>query len=178
MDVSYLIQKMQAANLPILTLREDGSFEMAEGATAEEAEQVQAIVDAYDPLVVLKVKAEAQVNFWANQAVMSLKILEPELFYVAMVSNIAFRLLVWNSLGKPEVPDPTRFVVTYSEAQAYSETSQPGMTAADLLRLQESRWTAMQTGFAAIVYKRRLALERIKLAQSEADIETALAGLA
>lgn len=68
-------------------------------------------------------------------------------------------------------------MVTYAEAQAYAETSQPEMTPADLLRLQETRWIAMQQGFAAIVYKRRLALERIKLATSEAEIASALSGL-
>lgn len=122
--------------------------------------------------------AESLVNTWANATVMALKIIEPELFYVAMVSNIAFRLLEWVQLGRPDEVDPGRFIVTASEAQAYAETSQPGMTPADLLRLQESRWTAMQQGFAAIVYKRRLALERIKLAVSEEEIASALGELA
>ncbi|MCQ3978072.1 MAG: hypothetical protein DPW09_31995 [Anaerolineae bacterium] len=129
----------------------------------------------------LKAEAEKTVNDWANQAVMGLKILEPELFYVAMVSNIAFRLLEWSTLGKPEEVDPIRFVVTHAEAQAYSETSAPGMTPADLLRLQEQKWNQMQQGFAAIVYKRRVALEKIKLAQPgeglEAELAAALAEL-
>lgn len=125
----------------------------------------------------LKAEAERQVNDWANQAVMALKILEPELFYVAMVSNIAFRLLEWNTLGKPEVVDPVRFVVTHAEAQAYAETSAPGMTPADLLRLQEQKWNQMQQGFAAIVYKRRLALEKIKLAQVGEGLEVELAAV-
>lgn len=121
--------------------------------------------------------AEAQVNLWANEAVMALKILEPELFYVAMVSNVAFRLLEWHSLGKPETIDPTRFIVTCAEAQAYAETSTPGMTPSDLLRLQEQKWTQMQQGFAAVVYKRRLALERIKLAEVGEGLETDLAAI-
>jgi hypothetical protein len=125
----------------------------------------------------LKAEAETQVNDWANQSVMALKILEPELFYVAMVSNVAFRLLEWNQLGKPEEVDPMRFVVTHSEAQAYSETSVPGMTPADLLRLQESRWHQMQQGFAAIVYKRRKALEKIKLAQPGQELEAELTAI-
>lgn len=125
----------------------------------------------------LKAEAECQVNEWANQAVMAMKILEPELFYVAMVSNVAFRLLEWNTLGKPEEVDPARFVVTHSEAQAYSETSAPGMTPADLLRLQESRWHQMQQGFAAIVYKRRKALEKIKLAQPGQELEAELTAI-
>jgi hypothetical protein len=124
-----------------------------------------------------KAAAEAKVNAWANQMVMSLKILEPELFYVAMVSNIAFRLLEWNSLGKPEEVDPVRFIVTHAEAQAYAETSAPGMTPADLLRLQESRWNQMQQGFAEVVYKRRLALEKIKLAQPGENLEAELAAI-
>ncbi|MBE7474347.1 MAG: hypothetical protein HS114_34890 [Anaerolineales bacterium] len=125
----------------------------------------------------LKAEAEKTVNDWANQAVMALKILEPELFYVAMVSNIAFRLLEWNTLGKPEEVDVMRFVVTHAEAQAYSETSAPGMTPADLLRLQESRWNQMQQGFAAIVYKRRLALEKIKLAPVDENLPDAMAAI-
>jgi hypothetical protein len=125
----------------------------------------------------LKAEAERRVNDWANQSVMALKILEPELFYVAMVSNIAFRLLEWNSLGKPEEVDPIGFVVTHAEAQAYSETSVPGMTPADLLRLQESRWHQMQQGFAAIVYKRRKALEKIKLAQPGQELEAELTAI-
>ncbi|MCL4301142.1 MAG: hypothetical protein KJ077_35750 [Anaerolineae bacterium] len=125
----------------------------------------------------LKAEAEAQVNQWANEIVVRLKIIEPELFYVAMVSNIAFRLLEWNSLGQPEAVDPARFIVTHSEAAAYAETSAPGMTPAGLLRLQESRWTAMQQGFAAIVYQRRLALERIKLAPVDENLPAALAGV-
>lgn len=125
----------------------------------------------------LKAEAEAQVNDWANQSVMTLKILEPELFYVAMVSNVAFRLLEWNSLGKPEEVDPVRFVVTHAEAQAYRETSAPGMTPADLLRLQESRWNQMQQGFATIVYKRRLALEKTKLAPVDESLSDALAAI-
>lgn len=106
-----------------------------------------------------------------------MKILEPELFYVAMVANVAFRLLEWNSLGKPEEVDPVRFVVTHAEVQAYSETSAPGMTPADLLRLQESRWNRMQQGFAAIVYKLRLALERIKLASVDENLPNVLAAV-
>lgn len=123
----------------------------------------------------LKAEAEAEVNKWANAMVVAMKIIEPELFYVAMVSNIAFRLLEWSTLGKPEEVDPVRFVVTHTEAQAYSETSAPGMTPTDLLRLQESRWNQMQQGFAAIVYKRRLALEKIKLAQVDEGLEVELA---
>jgi hypothetical protein len=69
----------------------------------------------------------------------ALKILEPELFYVAMVSNVAFRLLEWNSLGKPTELDPARFMVTLAEAQAFAETSQPAMTATQLLSLQETK---------------------------------------
>ncbi len=121
--------------------------------------------------------AEAEVNAWANEQVMALKILEPELFYVAMVANVAFRLLEWNSLGKPEEVDPARFVVTHAEAQAYAESSQPGMTPADLLRLQEVKWNQMQQGFAAVVYKRRLTLERIKLAEVGPGLEAKLAAI-
>lgn len=134
----------------------------------------------------LRSAAEAAVNAWANEAVMQLKILEPELFYVAMIANIALRLLEWNTLGKPEEVDPARFLVTIAEAQAYAETSAPGMTPADLLRLQEQKWGQMQQGFAAIVYQRRLALEQIKLAEPgenlgaelEAIIEQMKAGIA
>jgi hypothetical protein len=155
-------------------------YNLATGQTTEAEVSPDELIPT--PAEVLKAEAVAQVNTWANKRVMSLKILEPEMFYVAMVANVAFRLLEWNSLGKPEDVDPVRFIVTHAEAQAYSETSAPGMTPADLLRLQETRWNQMQQGFAAIVYKRRLALEKIKLAEPgeglEAELAAALAGLA
>jgi hypothetical protein len=125
----------------------------------------------------LKAEADSQVNTWANQKVMDYHILEPELFYVAMISNIAFRLLEWTQLGKPAQVDPLRFMVTYAEAQAYSETTMPGMTAADLLRLQETRWLQMQQGFAGIVYVRRLVLGQIELAAVDEELPAALASL-
>ncbi|MCK6625503.1 MAG: hypothetical protein L6R45_10045 [Anaerolineae bacterium] len=130
----------------------------------------------------LKTEAEAEVNKWANAMVVAMKIIEPELFYVAMISNIAFRLLEWNTLGKPETVDPQRFIVTHMEAQAYSETSAPGLTPTQLLAMQETKWGQMQQGFGMIVYKRRKALEKIKLAQVgeglEAELAAALAELA
>lgn len=125
----------------------------------------------------VKAGAEVQVNAWANAMVVAMKIIEPELFYVAMVSNIAFRLLEWNQLGQPDEVNPARFVVTHAEAQAYAETSQPLMTPAGLLRLQEQKWNQMQQGFAVIVYKRRLALEKIKLAQVGEGLEDELAAV-
>jgi hypothetical protein len=108
---------------------------------------------------------------------MAYHILEPELFYVAMIANIAFRLLEWTQLGKPETVDPLRFMVTHSEAQAYSETTVPEMTSADLLHLQEQRWLQMQQGFAGIVYVRRLILGQIELAPVDENLPAALAGL-
>jgi hypothetical protein len=130
---------------------------------------------------VAKAAAEEQITRWTNQTILALKMLEPELFYVAMLSNIAFGLLDWSAQGRPDEPDPVRHVVTYAEAQAYREahagTGNPeeAMTAKDLLLLQETRWNEMQQGFAAIVYQRRLALEKIKLAQPGENLEAELA---
>lgn len=135
----------------------------------------------------LKTQAEIQVNAWANEKVMTLKILEPELFYVAMVANVAFRLLDWNMSGRPESLDVSRFLVTHSEAQAYREahagkgTAEESITALDLLRIQEGRWLQMQQVFASVVFERRLALEKIKLATVgeglEAELDAILDGL-
>lgn len=131
----------------------------------------------------LKAGAEAEVNAWANRKVMAYKILEPELFYTAMVSNIAFTLLEWNNSGRPTEPDPTRFITTYAEAQAYREAHagqgdfEETITVQQLLMLQETRWTQMQNGFAAIVFTRRLALEKIKLATVDETLPDALAAI-
>lgn len=48
-DVTYLIQKITDAGLPILTLRDTGTFEMQPGATPQQTAAVQAIIDTYDP---------------------------------------------------------------------------------------------------------------------------------
>lgn len=125
----------------------------------------------------LKREAEIEVNQWVNTQVIALKILEPEIFYTAMVSNIAFSLLAWNAQGRPEELDPTQFIVTCAEAQAYAESSTPAMTPATLLRLQEEKWIQMQHGFATVVYKRRLALEKIKLATVDETLESVLAAI-
>lgn len=152
--------------------------------TLEELEAYAATPEFQETRAIpLKAAAEARVNEWANQMVMAYKILEPELFYVAMVANVAFRLLEWNNLGKPEEVDPTRFIVTHAEARAYREAhagqgdAEETMTPADLLRLQEERWNQMQQGFAAIVEKRRLALEKIKLAQPGESLPDALVAI-
>jgi hypothetical protein len=132
---------------------------------------------------VAKAAAEEQVNRWTNQTILALKMLEPELFYVAMVSNIAFGLLDWNAQGRPDEPDPVRNVVTYSEVQGYREahagTGNPeeAMTVKDLLLLQEQRWGQMQQGLATIVYMRRLALEKIKLTQPGESLQEELAAI-
>lgn len=154
----------------------------AKGAyNSELFEIIETEIDLFETILpkqsaaVRKKTTEKIVNRWANQTVVSLKILEPELFYVAMVANIAFRLLEWSNLGKPQTGlDSNRFMVTYAETQAFAETSLPGLTVGGMLAIQESKWMEMQQGFAGIVYKRRKALEQIKLAPNDENLDATL----
>lgn len=131
----------------------------------------------------LKTTAEAQVNAWANAKVIEFKILVDELFYVAMVANIGFLNTKWIQLGRPQTLDPLAFVCIHSEAQAYRDAHvglsdfESQMSAYQLAGVQETKWQEMQNGFAGIVYARRLALERIKLAPVTADLEALLANI-
>lgn len=139
-------------------------------------ECLQAISNQLDNPAQLKEWAIGYVNQWANKRVMDMHILEPELFYVAMVSNVAFRLLEWHAEGEPQELDSARYIITHSEAQAYREahaghgTPEETLTPYQLINIQDGRWSQMQAAFASIVFDRRFALETIKLAPPGPDL--------
>lgn len=128
----------------------------------------------------LKAAAADQVNAWAEAKIIQSGILVRQNFYGAMIANVAFSLLTWNAEGRPAEPDTDRFITTYSEAQAYRDahagagTPEENLTVQHLLQVQEGRWLQMQTGFAAILYARRYALEKIKLAATDETLPAAL----
>lgn len=121
--------------------------------------------------------AIGEINRQAQAEVVRRGILTNELFFAANVSDIGFLVTEWRGEGRPSEPDPTKYYRAYREAAAYAESSDPTMTPYKMLLTWEAQWNWMRQGFADLNYTRRLALERIKLATTEADIAAALAGL-
>ncbi len=125
----------------------------------------------------LQAWATAEINRQAQEEVIRRGILTDQLFFVANVSDIGFLLTEWRGEGRPADPDPVKYYRAHREAAAYTETSDPTMTPAKMLTIWEAQWNWMRQAFADLNYERRLALERIKLAQSETKIALVLAEL-
>lgn len=161
------------ANFTLGDIKILGAATLAEAKTAAYTAYTERLTD----LAAMRAWAVTEVNRLANEAVIQAGILTPQLFFAANVSDIAFLITEWRAAGRPTELDPEIYYRAISEAQAYTETSDPTMTPVKMLQVWEAQWNWMRTGFADLNYGRRLALERIKLAESAEDIIEALAAL-
>lgn len=125
----------------------------------------------------LKAWATEDINRQAQAEVIRQGILTNQLFFTANVADIGFLVTEWRSEGRPVEPDEVKYYRAHREAAAYAETSDPTMTPAKMLTVWETQWNWMRHAFADLNYTRRVALEKIKLAQDSSEIASALADI-
>lgn len=139
---------------------------LAAGHTPEAAD-VPSLAEA-------KAKAEAEVNQVIEQAKIRAGVVVGLPGMVAQYASNAFYVERWIVQGRPDDPEPEDFPTAEAERQGF----EPEKSLAEMLAMWEAMWAGMNAANAGIMLARRRALEAVKKAEAEVEVEAAVAELA
>lgn len=149
---------------------------VSDSLTAEQAADLEAAIAAHHAGALDRAKAAATdtVNREAEALVIEAGIIVGNDIMSSIYADNAFLVQAWIEEGRPAEPDADFYAAAVAEGAEF----EPPLSAAEMLAIWETMWRdGMRNSATSLMVRsvRRRKLEAIKAAESEGEIEAALA---